>query len=69
MKPDFKPQKSLTPDLDSLKSGLKPLEYFKFLKSLKSGLKSFKSLKSDLKSWNPGHKPQKEQLIPRIGSL
>ena len=50
MEPDFKSLKSLTYDLNSLKSGIKLFEYFKSLKSLKSSLKSLKSLKSDLAS-------------------
>jgi len=50
MKPDFKSLKSLTPDLDSLKSGLEPLEYFKSLKSLKT----LKFGQKSLKSRNPG---------------
>jgi len=61
MKPDFKSMKS--PNMNSLKTGLKPLEYFKSLNSLKSeksGLNSLKSLKSDLECVKSGVQAPKE---------
>jgi len=61
MKPDLKSPKFLTPELNSLKFGLKPLEYFKSLKSPKS----LKALKSDMKSVKAGVQAPKEQLAPR----